>query len=123
VSADPDDQTLTIVSLATFCSVDEPGAAALVGTEGDVVIGESSDVLFYGDGGAGKTTLGNDLAFHMAAGDDWLGIAVARSVRVLLIENEGPRPLYRAKLRRKRETWAGSVVCDRISVLERPWDV
>ena len=32
--------------------------------------------MFYGDGGAGKTTLAIDLAFHLAAGEDWLGIPV-----------------------------------------------
>jgi hypothetical protein len=86
-----------------------------------VVILEGGDVMFYGDGGAGKTTLGIDLACHLAAGDDWLGIAAPRAVRVLLIENEGPRPLYRAKLKRKRDGWKGSDLGDRVAVLEHPW--
>jgi hypothetical protein len=77
--------------------------------------------MFYGDGGAGKTTLAIDLACHLAAGQAWLGIPVARQARVLLIENEGPRPLYRAKLRRKRDAWTGLPLDDRVCVLEQPW--
>ena len=40
---------------------------------------------------------------------------------MLLIENEGPRPLFRAKLGRKREGWGGSNLGERIQVLETPW--
>jgi RecA-family ATPase len=32
-----------------------------------------------GDGGVGKTTLTIDLSCHLAAGDDWLGLAVPAS--------------------------------------------
>jgi hypothetical protein len=110
-----------IVTLDAFCAVDEPGAAALVGDEDGAVIPEGGDVMFYGDGGAGKTTLCVDLALHLAAGDDWLGLPVARKARVLIVENEGPRPLFREKLRRKRRGWAGSSVGDRVCVLAEPW--
>jgi hypothetical protein len=112
---------LEVVSLDNFVAADEPGVDPLLGAVDDVVIGPGFDAMFYGDGGAGKTTLAIDLTFHLAAGDAWLGIPVPRPMRVLLIENEGPRPLYRAKLRRKREGWTGSPVGDRIRVLERPW--
>jgi hypothetical protein len=112
---------LEVVALEEFVAVDEPGAAALVGDDEGVLIPEGGDVMFYGDGGAGKTTLAVDLACHLAAGDEWLGVPVARRARVLLIENEGPRPLYRAKLRRKLAGWAGNPLGGRVSVLERPW--
>ncbi len=91
---------LSFVSADAFVDVDEAGAAALVGDDENVLVPEGGDVMFYGDGGAGKTTLMLDLALHLAAGDDWLGILVERPVRVAIIENEGPRPLFRAKLRR-----------------------
>jgi hypothetical protein len=110
-----------IVSLDTFADTPEEGAAALLGTNEDVVFGADSDGMFYGDGGAGKTTMTIDLGLHLAAGDDWLGIAVPRPLRVLFIENEGPRPLFRAKLRRRRNAWAGSDLGGRIVVLEDPW--
>ena len=111
----------TIVSLEDFVAVDEPGAAPLLGDESGALIPEGGDVMVYGDGGAGKTTLLFDLACHLAAGQDWLGIPVRRPVRVLLIENEGPRPLLRLKLKRKLQAWDGEPLDGRISVFEQPW--
>jgi hypothetical protein len=112
---------IEVTTLADFVAVDEPGADALVGDEDDALIPEGGDVMLYGDGGAGKTTLSIDLACHLAAGDDWLDIRVARPVRVLLIENEGPRPLFRRKLKAKIAAWSGGPVADRVVVLEQPW--
>jgi AAA domain len=110
-----------IVSVEEFVAIEEPGAGAILGTEDNAVMPPSGDVMLYGDGGVGKTTLAADLGFHLAAGDDWLGIPVARPVRVLMIENEGPRPLFRRKLDRKLRAWTGSPVEDRLLILEEPW--
>lgn len=120
-SAAPVSFDLRFVEAAVFAAVEEPGAAALVGTEDNVLIPEGGDVMFYGDGGAGKTTLMIDLALHLSAGDRWLGIPVGRPVRVGIVENEGPRALFRAKLRRKLRTWGGSALEDRLLLLEEPW--
>jgi hypothetical protein len=46
---------------------------------------------------------------------------VPHPVRVLLVENEGPRPLYRHKLRRKEAGWTGSPLEGRIGVFSEPW--
>ena len=110
-----------IVTAEEFVAVDEPGASALVGDLENALIAENSDAMFYGDGGAGKTTLTLDLACHLAAGDDWLMMSVPRSLRVLVIENEGPRALFRAKVRRKLAGWAGSPLEDRLIFWEAPW--
>jgi hypothetical protein len=110
-----------IVSLEEFVSVDEPGACSLVGAAGEALIPDDGDVMVYGDGGAGKTTLMFDAALHWAAGDPWLGFPVARPLHVLLIENEGPRPLLRAKLRNKLGAWQGSPIEGRVLVYEQPW--
>jgi len=112
---------LRIVGLDQFAGVDEPGADAILGTDENALMPESATVVVYGDGGAGKTTLCVDLAFHFAAGDDWIGIAVPRALRVLVVENEGPRPLFRKKLRRKRDAWTGSPIGDRVRVFSDPW--
>ena len=110
-----------LICLEDFLATEEPGAEPLVGDENNVVIPSGGDVMFYGDGGAGKTTLAIDLAFHLAAGDDWLGLPIPHAVTVALIENEGPRPLFREKLRRKLKGWTGSSLDGRLHVLERPW--
>jgi hypothetical protein len=110
-----------IVPLEEFVAIDEPGAEPLLGDERVALIPEGGDVMVYGDGGAGKTTLLFDLALHLAGGEDWLEIPVARAARLLLIENEGPRPLLRKKLARKLAAWQGSAPDGRVSVFERPW--
>lgn len=110
-----------VATLEEFVAVHEPGADPLLGSDDDALIPEGGDVMVYGDGGAGKTTLTIDAAFHLAAGDAWLGIRVARPVRVLIIENEGPRPLFRSKLRRKLAAWTGSLLEGRVSIFEEPW--
>jgi predicted ATP-dependent serine protease len=111
----------SIVTAEEFIAVDEPGAVALVGDDENALIAEGSNVMFYGDGGAGKTTLTIDASCHLAAGDDWLTMSVAHAVRVLIVENEGPRPLFRKKIARKLTGWAGSPLADRLLLWEEPW--
>lgn len=104
-----------------FAAVDEPGAEPLAqATAGGAAIANGSLVLVYGTGGAGKTTLVLDLCFALANGDDWLGILEpVRPLRVTVIENEGPRPMFRQKLRDKLAAtpgFAGSIL-----VQTEPW--
>ncbi len=110
-----------VSTLEDFAAVEEPGADALVGSEDAALIPKGGDVMIYGDGGAGKTTLTLDLGLHLAAGAAWLGIRVARPIRVLVIENEGPRPLFRSKLRRKLAGWDGPPLQGRVGIFESPW--
>jgi hypothetical protein len=112
---------VAILSLEEFIAEDEPDAVALVGDTDAPLIAEGTDVMFYCDGGAGKTTLCVDLAFHLGTGRDWLGMSVARPVNVLLIECEGPRPLYRKKLKRKQAAWDGPSLDGRVAIFAKPW--
>jgi hypothetical protein len=112
---------LHTVTLEEFAAVEEEGAEPLLGDRNQALIPEDGDVMIYGDGGAGKTTLALDLTAHWAAGDDWLGIRISRPLACLLIENEGPRPLFRRKVGRKIAGWAGSDLGGRARVLEEPW--
>ena len=110
-----------IVTAQEFAAVEEPGSDPLLGEPGQAVIPEGGDVVIYGDGGASKTTLSADLAMHLAAGDPWIGIPTPRPASVLMIEAEGPRPLFRQKVRGKLESWRGSDIGDRLVILEEPW--
>jgi hypothetical protein len=112
---------LHVIPVEDFVAIEEEGAAALLGDDDNVVISQGGDVMIYGPGGSGKTTLEVDLGCHLASGDSWLGIPVPRPVRVLLIESEGPRPLFRRKLKRKLEAWTGSPIGDRLLVVGEPW--
>lgn len=117
----PEARQAVIVTLEEFVVVKEEGAGAVMGeADGGILIPEGGDVLIYGDGGAGKTTLTVDLAMHLGAGSDWLGIPVPQPRTVLLIESEGPRPLFRQKLARKHDSWPGDL-CGRVRVFEHPW--
>ena len=77
--------------------------------------------MLDGDGGAGKSTMAVDLAFHLAAGDAWLVINVPNPVRVALVEAEGLRGMFRRKARRKLEAWRGSPIEAHVYVLSEPW--
>ena len=108
--------------LEAFAAIDEPGAEPLASTHaGGVVVPARGIVLVFGTGGAGKTTLVIDLCFALAAGEPWLGlVTAARPLRIALVENEGPRPEFRRKLRRKLAA-SGRQLDGRIIALEQPW--
>jgi hypothetical protein len=117
---EPDElNDISIVPGRVFAGVLEPGVEALLGSDEENLVPVGGDIMIYGDGGVGKTTLAVDLAFHLAAGSEWIGIPFPRPARVLLIENEGPRPLFRRKLRRKYDAWASED--ERLYVWEHPW--
>lgn len=96
-------------------------ADPLIGGADTRLLPAASTLVFYGEGGSGKTTLTIDLAFHLAAGVDWLGFEIARPVRVMLLENEGPIDEYRLKIRRKLASWPGPSLGGRLLVHEAPW--
>jgi hypothetical protein len=111
----------TAVALEDFAQVDEPGAIELVGEPGQALIPAAANTMLYGDGGAGKTTLSIDLAFHLAAGQNWLGIHVRGPARILIIEDEGPRAFFRKKIAQKLQKWAGKPLQGRAQIIEEPW--
>jgi hypothetical protein len=54
----------------------------------------------------GKTTFGVvELVLHACAGVDFVGLSFPRPVRVLVVENEGPREAFRQKLEARLTTW------------------
>jgi putative DNA primase/helicase len=78
---------------------------ALVGDEAEALLPFAGLAILFAKGGRGKTTLAAEAALHMAAGLDYLGFSIARPLRVLFVENEGPREPFRAKLELKHKLW------------------
>jgi hypothetical protein len=118
-----DEPLLLVVEAADFAAVEEASAEPLLGNGDGTVLAAGGTAAYYGDGGAGKTSLGLDQAFHLCAGVDWLGLQVPRRCVVLWIENEGPRGKFREKLRAKLDAWDGPPLDGRLHVLERPWSL
>lgn len=113
--------SLRLVPLAEFAAEVEPSAEVLLGSDDDAVFAAGGRAMTHGVGGDGKTTLSIDGVAHLAAGVSWLGLPVARPLRVVLIENEGPRAPFRRKLQRKIDTWAGPPFWPNVRVLDEPW--
>lgn len=70
----------------------------LLGESNDALMMPGSLVLMAGIGGSGKTTLALHALAHWTAGLPWFGIAVARPLRVVVIENEGPHDPFARKV-------------------------
>ena len=112
----------------TFAAIDEPGADPLVVSDGECVLPAGGFGLVYGDAGTGKTTLCLDWAIHFVTASTWLDmLEPTRPLTVLLVENEGPRPEFRRKLRRRIDAWnelespLGRPLEGRLQVLREPW--
>ena len=112
---------ITVVGLEQFAAHTEESATPLMGTPNDSLLPSEGLLLMYGDGGAGKTTLTVDAVAHMAAGMDWVQVVIPEPVRVLLIENEGPRGPFRETLAHKLARWDGVSFASNVRVLEEPW--
>src|SRR5262245_13218315 len=82
---------------------------ALVGDADNVLLPTGGLLIEFAKGGRGKTTLTIDFAFHAVSGVAWLGFPIPRPLRVLFVENEGPRESFRAKLERKRAAWTSDL--------------
>lgn len=91
--------------LEEFLAVEEEDQEPLLGKRGEVLIPKGGLVLLAGRAGIGKTTLALDLVFHLASGLSWQEILVPRPLRILILENEGPERMFRAKLAAKLEKW------------------
>ena len=113
---------IVIRSVAEFSAEYEESAAPIVGVNGNILIPAGAESMLYGLPGTNKTTLGDDLAFHIASGaPDWLGIPIPERRRVLLVENEGPRALRRERLKERLEGCLLRKPEDYLQVWEKPW--
>jgi putative DNA primase/helicase len=89
------------IDLYTFMDTEIETGPALWGSEEETLLPVGGLLLLVGKGGHGKTTLSIEAALHLAAGEAYLGYPAGRPVRILIIENEGPREQFRRKLVKK----------------------
>ncbi len=108
------------VPLGEYVAHPKGSPDTLLGAGDDVLLPVGGLMMPYGDAGAGKTTFDVDAVAHLASGTDWLGIPVARPVKIALIQNEGPAEPWRRKLERKLETWTGEPWRENVLVLDEP---
>lgn len=93
----------------------------LLGTDDDKVLPAHGFTLVYGKGGQGKTTLTLTAVAALASATAWLGIPVARPVRVCMIENEGPKAPFIEKISRFADQWDGPDFLPNVALYEEPW--
>ena len=119
--ADPGcDDSRFALPLDEFLAAKSDAPSALVGDEHEALIPAAGLLILFAKGGRGKTTLTTDAAFHLASGTDWLGFKVGRPLRILIIENEGPREPFRQKLEIKHRLWQ-HVIAGAIYVYSQDW--
>lgn len=102
----------------------ETRPALLADHDGRAIIGARSLVMLGARGGEGKTTLFVDAMVHLALGRDYLGFTVPASVRILMIENEGPEQLFAEKLAERVRLLSAAdqqSVCDQVHVYAFDW--
>lgn len=108
-------------TLPEFVALKSDTPPALIGDDQEILLPAAGFGMLGAKGGKGKTTLTVDAAFHLATGIDWLGFTVPRPIRILFIENEGPRELFRRKLEAKRLAWQPELPGDAIHVYDQDW--
>lgn len=107
------------------------GIKPLLGVKGDGLMMPGSLMLLAGIGGAGKTTLSLHMMAHFAAGLPWFGIEVARPIRCVVIENEGPHDPYVEKVKEfaarfnrctcSGDPHGGDAFLDNVFFQDAPW--
>jgi hypothetical protein len=96
------------VTLAEFVAArDEDAAEPLVAADEGTMCPSGGLIFLAAKVGDGKTTFTVELSLHASAGIDFLGLRFPRPLRVLVIENEGPREAFRQKLEGRLAHWGG----------------
>ena len=114
-------QRLRFLPGADFLSQEIERRPALLGRQGDVLLPAGGLCILAGDGGAGKSTLSLHAVAHLASGTDWFGLGVPRPLRVGVIENEGPKEPFIAKVQRFADNWPGPDFLGNCFFQDSPW--
>lgn len=100
-----DDRADPTVTFAEFVARADATRDPIVTGEQGTMLPAGGLAILAAKTGDGKTTLTVEFAQHAAAGRDYQGLSFPRPLNVLVIENEGPREAFRAKLALRLEVW------------------
>ncbi len=103
LALEPGDPTVTLPEFVE--RRDETAAAPLIEAEQGNLLPAGGCAILAAKTGDGKTTIVVELVLHAAAALDYLGLRFPRPLRVLIVENEGPREAFREKLERRLADW------------------
>jgi putative DNA primase/helicase len=91
-----DDPTVTLAEFAA--TRDESAQLALITTAEQGAIMAAAGLTLFVAKGHGKTTFLVDFGLNLAAGESYCGLTILRPLRMLLVENEGPREAFREEV-------------------------
>lgn len=98
------DPTVTLEQFVA--SRDESSGQPLITSDHGTILPAAGLALFVSRPSAGKTTKAVDLLLHAAAGRDYLErLSFPRPLRILVIQNEGPRDAFIDKIEHKLANW------------------
>jgi RecA-family ATPase len=106
----PEERRLTdpTVPLSEFVASPDENVAEALATADEGTLAPAGGLIFLAAKvGDGKTTFTVQFVLHASAGIDFLGMSFPRPLRVLIIENEGPREAFRQKLEARLTHWDG----------------
>jgi hypothetical protein len=118
--SDPSAPQPFAMTLDEFIKVESDSPDPLLGNAEENLLPAGGLLIMFAKGGRGKTTATIDAVFHLASGLPWLGFAVGRPLRILIIENEGPQEPFRQKLELKRTGW-GHEIAGEIFIYTERW--
>ena len=97
------DPTKTVREFAS--SPEEDATEPLVTAEQGTILPAGGLGMLAAKAADGKTTIGVDFSLHAAEGMEYVGLTFPRKLKVLWIQNEGPREAFRAKLEARLASW------------------
>jgi hypothetical protein len=114
-------ERIRITAADQFVGQHTDQVGVLLGSPTDKVLPAHGLGITYGKGAAGKTTMMLTVIASLASAQPWLGIPVARPVRVMMIENEGPKAPFIEKIERYADQWDGPDFLPNVSFYDEPW--
>ncbi len=97
------DPTVTLAE--SIARKDETTSPPLIAATQGTLLPAAGTAILAAKTGDGKTTFVVELVLHAAAGRDYIGLSFSRPLRILIVENEGPREAFREKLEQRLAAW------------------